>query len=185
MKPETKHINSSLAEEKGAGGAGQSLPVRLEAILYLKGRAMTRKELAQLAGCSCEEVSTALMILMADYAHRETALEISQDGDGYSLQLQAGLADLFHQLMPPPDLGAPTLRTLATIALKQPIRQAHLVNMRGSATYEHVKELLARGFIQRRREEEGQSYWLTLTEQFHRTYDLTTIPTGTHHPLRS
>ncbi|MXY62918.1 MAG: SMC-Scp complex subunit ScpB [Synechococcus sp. SB0665_bin_28] len=173
MKPVTRPINSSSAKaESSTGGvaaAGLSLPARLEAILYLKGRAVTLKELAQLAGCSCEEAATALMILMADYAHRETALEIRQDGDGYSLQLRADLAELVHMLVPL-NLGAATLRTLATIALKQPIRQAMLVDMRGSGAYEHVKELLAQGFITRRREQDGRSYWLTLTEKFHRTY---------------
>ena len=175
MKPATRPTNSSSADGEGSAGATAaatlSLPARLEAILYLKGRAVTLKELAQLAGCSSEEASTALMILMADYAHRETALEIRQDGDGYSLQLQADLAELVHTLVPL-DLGAATLRTLATIALKQPIRQAVLVDMRGSGAYDHIKELMAQGFIARRREQDGRSYWLTLTEKFHRTYTI-------------
>lgn len=175
MKPATKPTNSSSADAEGSAGAPGaavlSLPARLEAILYLKGRAVTLKELAQLAGCSSEEASTALMILMADYAHRETALEIRQDGDGYSLQLQADLAELVHTLVPL-DLGVATLRTLATIALKQPIRQAVLVDMRGSGAYDHIKELMAQGFIARRREQDGRSYWLTLTEKFHRTYTI-------------
>ena len=177
MKPVTRPINSSSAKAEGSAGAappGLSLPARLEAILYLKGRAVTLKELAQLACCSCEEASTALMILMADYAHRETALEIRQDGDGYSLQLRADLAELVHTLVPL-NLGAATLRTLATIALKQPIRQAVLVDMRGSGAYEHIKELMAQGFIARRREQDGRSYWLTLTEKFHRTYTITPL----------
>lgn len=173
MKPATRPTNSSSAEAESSAGstaaAALSLPARLEAILYLKGRAVPLKELAQLAGCSPEEASTALMILMADYAHRETALEIRQDGDGYSLQLRADLAELVHTLVPL-DLGAATLRTLATIALKQPIRQAALVDMRGSGAYDHVKELMDQGFVARRREQDGRSYWLTLTEKFHRTY---------------
>ena len=147
----------------------------MEAVLYLKGRAVTLKELAQLAGCSSEEASTALMILMADYAHRETALEIRQDGDGYSLQLRADLAELVHTLVPL-NLGAAALRTLATIALKQPIRQADLVDVRGSGAYDHIKELLAQGFVTRHREQDGRSYWLRLTEKFHRTYTVMPLP---------
>ncbi len=174
MKPVTRPINSSSAKVEvspGVAAATLSLPARLEAILYLKGRAVTLKELGQLACCSSEEAATALMILMADYAHRETALEIRQDGDGYSLQLRADLVELVHALVPL-NLGAATLRTLATIALKQPIRQAVVVNMRGSGAYEHIRELMAQGFIARRREQDGRSYWLTLTEKFHRTYTI-------------
>ena len=175
MKPTTKPINSSSANAAEASAEATapalSLPAQLEAILYLKGCPMKLKELAQLAGCSSEEASMALMILMADYAHRETALEIRQDDDGYSLQLRADLAELVHTLVPL-DLGAATLRTLATIALKQPIRQAVLVDMRGSGAYEHIKQLMSQGFVERRREQDGRSYLLTLTEKFHRTYTI-------------
>ena len=92
-----------------------SLPARLEAILYLKGRAMTQGELAEIAGASRDEVEVGLITLMADYAHRDTALEIRQEGKRYSLQLRDGLGDLVQNLLPV-DLSTAALRTLATIA---------------------------------------------------------------------
>ena len=52
-----------------------SLPAQLEAILYLKGRCLSLAELSELAGCERDEVELALITLMADYAHRDTALE--------------------------------------------------------------------------------------------------------------
>ena len=61
------------------------LPARLEAILYLKGKPLSLAELAELSGCSRDEVELGLLTLMADYAHRTTALEIVQDGPRYSL----------------------------------------------------------------------------------------------------
>ena len=64
-----------------------SLPARLEAILYLKGRSMTLGELAEISGVAREAVEMGLITLMADYAHRDTALEIRQEGQRYSLQL--------------------------------------------------------------------------------------------------
>ena len=67
--------------------SGISLPARLEAILYLKGRPLTLGELAEIAGVEREEAELALITLMADYAHRDTALEIRQEGHRYSLQL--------------------------------------------------------------------------------------------------
>jgi segregation and condensation protein B len=61
-----------------------SLPARLEAILYLKGRPVPLAELATIAGIEREEAELALITLMADYAHRDTALEIRQDGQSYA-----------------------------------------------------------------------------------------------------
>jgi segregation and condensation protein B len=113
----------------------------------------------------------ALITLMADYAHRDTALEIRQDGQRYSLQLRESLGDLVQDLLPI-DLSTAALRTLATIALKKRILQSELVDLRGSGAYDHIKELLAQGFIERKRQSDGRSYWLSLSEKFHRTFSV-------------
>jgi segregation and condensation protein B len=154
---------------------GLSQPARLEAILYLKGRPMGLAELASLSGMEREDVEMALITLMADYAHRDTALEIFQDGQTYSLQLRQGLSDLVQVLLPV-DLSTAALRTLATIALKKRILQSDLVELRGSGAYDHIKELLAQNFIERKRQSDGRSYWLTLSEKFHRTFAIDRQP---------
>jgi segregation and condensation protein B len=148
-----------------------SLPARLEAILYLKGRPLSLAELAEIAAVSREQAELALITLMADYAHRDTALEIHQDGQRYSLQLRESLGDLVQDLLPI-DLSTAALRTLATIALKKRLLQSDLVDLRGSGAYDHIKELLAQGFIERKRQSDGRSYWLSLSEKFHRTFSV-------------
>ena len=148
---------------------GLSLPARMEAILYLKGRPLSLAELAEIAAVSREEAELGLITLITDYAHRDTALEVRQEGTRYSLQLRDGLGDLVQNLLPV-DLSTAALRTLATIALKKRILQSDLVELRGSGAYDHIKELLAQNFIERKRQSEGRSYWLTLSEKFHRTF---------------
>jgi segregation and condensation protein B len=102
-------------------------------------------------------------------------LEIHQEGSRYSLQLREGLGDLVQNLLPV-DLSTASLRTLATIALKKRILQSELVDLRGSGAYEHIKELLAQNFIERRRQSDGRSYWLSLSEKFHRTFAVQGLP---------
>ena len=150
-----------------------SLPARIEAILYLKGKPLSLGDLAEIAGISRDEAEMGLITLMADYAHRDTALEIRQEGQRYSLQLRDGLGGLVQNLLPV-DLSTAALRTLATIALKKRILQSDLVELRGSGAYDHIKELLAQNFIERKRQSEGRSYWLTLSEKFHRTFAIRT-----------
>jgi segregation and condensation protein B len=145
----------------------------MEAILYLKGKPLALAELAEIAGIDRDQAEMALITLMADYAHRDTALEIRQEGQRYSLQLRDGLGDLVQNLLPV-DLSTATLRTLATIALKKRILQSDLVELRGSGAYDHIKELLAQNFIERKRQSEGRSYWLSLSEKFHRTFAVRT-----------
>ena len=160
--------------------AGLSLPARMEAILYLKGRPLTLRELAEIAAISREQAEMALITLMADYAHRDTALEVRQEGQRFGLQLRDGLGDLVQNLLPV-DLSTAALRTLATIALKKRILQSDLVDLRGSGAYDHIKELIAQNFIERKRQSEGRSFWLTLSEKFHRTF---AIKTDEIQPLR-
>ena len=150
-----------------------TLPARLEAILYLKGKPLSLGELAEIAAISRDEVELGLITLMADYAHRDTALEIRQEGQRYSLQLRDGLGDLVQDLLPV-DLSTAALRTLATIALKKRILQSELVELRGSGAYDHIKELLAQDFIERKRQSDGRSFWLSLSEKFHRTFAVRT-----------
>jgi segregation and condensation protein B len=150
-----------------------SLPARLEAILYLKGRPLTLGELAGIAGIDRDTAELALITLMADYAHRDTALEIHQDGQHYALQLRESLADLVQDLLPV-DLSTAALRTLATIALRKRLLQSELVDLRGSGAYDHIKELLAHEFIERKRQSDGRSYWLSLSDKFHRTFTIQT-----------
>ncbi|MEB3361137.1 MAG: SMC-Scp complex subunit ScpB [Synechococcaceae cyanobacterium] len=150
-----------------------TLPARLEAILYLKGRPLTLGELAGIAGIDRDTAELALITLMADYAHRDTALEIHQDGQHYALQLRESLADLVQDLLPV-DLSTAALRTLATIALRKRLLQSELVDLRGSGAYDHIKELLAHEFIERKRQSDGRSYWLSLSDKFHRTFTIQT-----------
>ena len=149
--------------------AGLSLPARIEAILYLKGKPLSLGEIAGIAGVEREQAELGLLTLMADYAHRDTALEIRQDGQRFALQLREGLGDLVQSLLPV-DLSTAALRTLATIALKKRILQSELVELRGSGAYDHIKELVAQEFIDRKRQSEGRSFWLTPSEKFHRTF---------------
>jgi len=148
-----------------------SLESKIEAVLYLKGRPIGLKELAELARDEPEQVLAALATLTASYAQRDTALEVVEQSGRYCLQLRPALADLVKNMLPV-NLSTATLRTLATIALKKRILQSELVDLRGSGAYDHIKELLAQDFIERRRQSEGRSYWLTLSEKFHRTFSV-------------
>lgn len=170
LKPDVAKPRETAASD---AIAGLSLPARMEAILYLKGRPLTLRELAEIAAISREQAEIALITLMADYAHRDTALEVRQEGQRYSLQLRDGLGDLVQNLLPV-DLSTAALRTLATIALKKRILQSDLVDLRGSGAYDHIKELIAQNFIERKRQSDGRSFWLTLSEKFHRTFAIKT-----------
>jgi len=148
-----------------------SLPARIEGILYLKGRPTHSNEIAELLREDLDNVGKALWELKAGYAQRDTALEINESNGFYSLQLRQGLAELVQDLLPA-DLSIATLRTLATVALKKRILQSELVELRGSGAYDHIKDLIDKNFVERRRQKDGRSFWITLSEKFHQTFSV-------------
>jgi segregation and condensation protein B len=151
------------------------LATTIEAILYLKAQPLTLAEIAETALCDRDSAEEGLLELMADYSHRDTALEVVQTPDGYSLQLRETFQTLV-QSMIPADIGKGALRTLAVIALKGPIVQSELINLRGSTAYQHVQDLVEQGFARKRRRADGRSPWLQVTDKFHQYFQLDQLP---------
>jgi segregation and condensation protein B len=143
----------------------------IEAILYLKAQPLTVTEIAEFAGCDRPAAEEGLIALMEDYAHRDSALEVTETPDGYVLQLRDSYHHLIQQLLPA-DLGVGALRTLAAIALKGKVSQTELVEIRGSNAYQHVQELVELGFVRKRRQTDGRSFWLQVTEKFHQYFQI-------------
>lgn len=147
------------------------LSCTLESILYLKAQPLTLTELAELAQADRDEVEEGLLELMSDFSHRETALEVAETPDGYCLQLRLEYQGMVQQIIPA-DIGVGALRTLAVIAMKGPLLQTDLINLRGSTAYQQVQELVEQGFVRKRRRSDGRSYWLQVTEKFRQYFQL-------------
>jgi len=156
----------------------------IEAILYLKAQSLTIAEIAEFAGCDRDAAEEGLLELMADYAHRDSALEVVETPNGYSLQLRETFHHLLQTLIPA-DLGVGALRTLAAIALKGQVSQTELVDLRGSGAYQHVQELVALGFVRKRRQSDGRSYWLQVTNKFHQYFQLNQLPPELSQSMKS
>ncbi len=141
----------------------EELKSKIEAVLFVTARAMKIEEIAQLLEVEEEVVENALLDLMFDYSSREGALEID-DEDGYILQVRQEHLDIVEKLCPV-DLTSAVLKTLTIIALKEPIRQADLKELRSNA-YEHVQELVAKGLVSKHKDKNGRSFNLKTTPKF-------------------
>jgi segregation and condensation protein B len=93
----------------------------------------------------------------------------------YILQLRETYRELIDTLIPP-ELGVGALRTLAAIALNGGMAQTQLVELRGSGAYQHVQELVAEGFVHKRKQAETRSYWLQVTKKFHQYFQVEQLP---------
>jgi segregation and condensation protein B len=142
---------------------------QIEAILYLKGQPMTIEAIANVAEFERSVVEDGLADLIADYAHRDSALEIVETDGGFALRLKSIFTELVQKIIPT-DLGRGALRTLAAIALHNPISQPDLIQLRGSSAYLQVQELVDQGFIHKH--QNGRSYSLEITDKFHQYFEI-------------
>jgi len=145
------------------------LVTKIEAVLYLKGRPITKKDLSEITNSDINSINDAIKDLKNKYSNLNSAIELNEVNNSFSLELKSSLNEFVDDLLPS-DLKTSELRTLATIAIKKKILQSDLILLRGSGAYDHIKELLEKRFIVKRKQKDGRSYWLSLSEKFFQTF---------------
>jgi len=159
-----------------------TLASQIEAILYLKAQPLPIPKIAEYARSDRDAVEAGLIELMASYAQRDTALEVVETSEGYCLQLRESFHSLVQTLIPV-DLGIGALRTLAAIALTGSMSQTDLIELRGSGAYDHVRELVELGFVRKKRQTEGRSYWLQVSDKFYQYFQVDKLPQPSKLPV--
>ena len=134
----------------------EQLKSRIEAVLFVTAKVLQVNDIAEILEETPENVEEALLELIMDYASRDGALEID-DENGYILQVKSEHMDIVEKLCPV-ELKPPVLKTLTVIALKEPIRQSLLKEIRGSNAYEHVQELIEKGLVSKHKDKNGRSF---------------------------
>jgi len=145
------------------------LVTRVEAVLYLKGRPISKKNLSEITNTDINSIDKALKELKEKYSNTKSAIELNEINNCYCLELKTTLNEFVEDLLPS-ELKISELRTLATIAIKKKILQSDLIILRGSGAYDHIKELTNKNYIIKRKQKDGRSYWLSLTEKFFQTF---------------
>ncbi len=119
----------------------------IEAALFVSADPISLEELSRISGLSREDAKAIVKKLMQSYQEMDSALEVRKIGDDqYFMQAKDSLAAPLIDLVKP-TVGQDVLKTLAIIALRQPVTQAEVVKARGYSTYHHVKELAGKEFI--------------------------------------
>ena len=130
---------------------------------------MSKKSLSEIAVADINSVSDAIKKLKLKYADSSSALDLIEKDSFVSLELKQNLNEFVEDLLPA-ELKTAELRTLAVIAIKKKILQSDLILLRGSGAYDHIKELLDKNFINKRKQKDGRSFWLSLSEKFFQTF---------------
>ena len=147
---------------------------RLEAALFLSDEPLDNEDISEVLDLgSMGFVSTLIDELQDDLKQEKRGMEIIETPNGYEMKVKKKHLEHVSHLAPHQDLGEGVLRTLSLIAYNAPVEQAEIVEVRGNRTYNHVKDLVERGFVSK--EKDGRSAQLDVTDRFLDYFDFDSV----------
>lgn len=147
---------------------------RLEAALFLSEEPVDREEISDILDLgSMGYVKMLIEEYKEELEEDHRGLELVETPTGYELKVKKDHLDHVAHLAPHQDLNEGQLRTLGLIAYNAPLEQADLVEERGNRAYQHVKEMVNRGFISK--EKDGRTAILNVTDHFLEYFDIESV----------
>lgn len=143
---------------------------QVEALLFSSGRAMNVEDVTNIMNLEKKEVKKALKELKERYDSSDGSIMLIQEGDSWKLSIKEKYVSLVTKIVADTEMSKTVLETLSVIAWKSPVLQSEVIKIRTSNAYEHIKELVDAGFINKERE--GRSYRLRIAEKFFEYFDV-------------
>ncbi|MEM4663006.1 MAG: SMC-Scp complex subunit ScpB, partial [Candidatus Diapherotrites archaeon] len=123
------------------------------------------EELAKLLNIKHPHVVEKMLAeLSEEYKKRDSGVEICCLDGTYQMRVKPEYLSKVRHLAATAEINKSIQRTLALIAVKEPIKQSLVVRYRNNKAYEHIKFLLEKQYIERERQ--GRTYVLRTTEKF-------------------
>lgn len=116
----------------------------LEAILFSANKPLSTEEIAKQSDMPKGFVEENLSELKDEYQDR--GMKLSKEVQGWEMKVENDLLPEIRKVIKP-EFDRAVLKTLATIAVNEPVKQSKIVKIRGNKSYRHIDELEEKGFI--------------------------------------
>lgn len=141
----------------------------LEAALFVSDKPLSLERLSKIVGVgSIKEVKNLISQIRAELEKEDRGIELIETPEGFELRVKQAYRERVAKLAPLADLSNGMLRTLAIVAIKQPIKQSTIVKYQGNKTYGYVRVLEEKGLI--KTEKFGRTKLITTTSDFERYF---------------
>jgi segregation and condensation protein B len=156
------HISKESIEELDKSIEEESIR-KVEAALFIAGKFMSIQELVALTDVNPILLKKILEDLSDSY--KEAGIEIVNKNNLWKMDVAADYTWMVNRLAGgSSEFTKAEQETLALIAYKQPMKQSVVVKIRGNKAYEHIKNFVERGLINKKKM--GHTAELTLNESF-------------------
>jgi len=146
------------------------LTQQIESLLFIAGRSLTYKKLAEtIGGVKTAEVKKATEELAALYQKEERGLRVVVASDKAQLASAPELSELtqsFAKEEMQGELTKPSVETLAIIAYRGPVAKLELERIRGVNCSLILRNLLLRGLVEARRDSKKREDYYSVSLEF-------------------
>ena len=137
---------------------------KIEAALFFLGHSMSLQELITITDINPIFLKKILADLQDKY--KESGIIITQKENTWKMDVAEEFVSMINRLATgSSEFTKAEQETLAMIAYKQPIKQSVIVKIRGNKAYDHIKNFVEQGLVNKKRA--GHTSELSLTEKFH------------------
>jgi len=159
---------------------------RLEAMLYASGRPLSLATIVAHLKLEDEQEAKQLTIRLGEiYEQDSSPIEIRHlPEDRVVIQLKTNYTKEARKFSIRPLLTTGPLRTLSYIAYNQPIEQREVAIARGSQSYQHIKQLVQMGLVEKQKGK-GRDKLLKTTDDFADTLGFSRDRSNMKRQLRS
>lgn len=141
----------------------------IESALFIAPGALNIEEISKLLNIKHTHILEKMLNdLMEEYKKRNSSVEIICFDGTYQMRVKPEYVQKVRHLATTAELNKSIQRTLALIAVKEPIKQSLVVKYRNNKAYEHIKFLLEKQYIER--EKQGRTFVLKTTEKFRQCF---------------
>ncbi len=141
----------------------------IEALLFASGKYLNIKFIADLCNAPISDTKKQLTELQKEYKEKPV-LTIINSNDDWKMTVKEQYSDIVSKIVSNVELGKTTIETLSLIAYNNPALQSDIIKNRGQTAYEHIAELVKKGFIIKERI--GRSFILKLSEKFFEYFEI-------------
>jgi segregation and condensation protein B len=140
----------------------------LEAALFVSEKPLSLEKICSLLNSTQEEAKKIISEIQREMKKEERGIELVETPLGYELRIKPEYRDKIAPLAPLSDLSEGMLRTLAIVAVKQPVKQSIIVRYQGNKVYGYVKSLEEKGLI--KTEKFGRTKLISTTSEFEKYF---------------
>jgi|WetSurMetagenome_2_1015567.scaffolds.fasta_scaffold00428_10 segregation and condensation protein B len=156
----------------------ENLKSKIESLLFISGRPMSSRELADLIKCETKDIESVGDKLIADYKEKNSGTQIVKNGASFQMVTSSENSALIQEFVKDEttgELSRPSLETLTIIAYRGPVSKTDLDRIRGINCSLILRNLLIRGLVDVREDKKKDESYYTVTFDFLRFLGLNEV----------